>query len=228
MTFDGFSRATLSFLQQLEENNDKVWFDAHRIEYERHYIEPAKQFVSAIGEHLKKLAPNVTADPRVNKSIFRINRDIRFSKDKTPYKNHIDLWFYHGTERQGGSSGLYFRLLPHRLYLGAGIHGFDKDGLARYRQAVDESPSGEALTTIVAQLRKKGYGTGGSHYKKVPRGYDEQHPRAELLKHNSLYADLESPLPKELYDPSFIKWCVAHCRKLLPIHEWLVGHLQRG
>jgi uncharacterized protein (TIGR02453 family) len=107
--FAGFGKDTIRFLSGLSANNKAEWFNAHRADYEAHYIEPAKDFVVAVADPLAKLAPGIHAEPKVNGSIFRINRDIRFSKDKTPYKDHLDLWFWQG-ERKAAISGFFFPL----------------------------------------------------------------------------------------------------------------------
>jgi uncharacterized protein (TIGR02453 family) len=92
-TFTDFPPATLAFRRDLGANNTKAWFDEHRADYEQSYLSPALAFVDAMREPLFALHPQVHADPRMNGSLFRINRDVRFSKDKTPGKDHIDLFF---------------------------------------------------------------------------------------------------------------------------------------
>ena len=226
MVFDGFPKETLTFLHGLTRNNSKEWFDAHRDEYEKYYMDPTREFVVALGERIKRFEPNITAEPRVNKTIFRINRDIRFSKDKTPYKNHIDLWFYDGENRKAGPSGFYLRLLSTRVMLGTGIHAFDKDGLAKFRDAVDREDSGKALAKAMKQVSGKGYKVEGEHYKQVPRGYETDHKRAELLRYNSLHASFDAKLPPEFHSKSFVKWCADHYKKVQPIHRWLVENVQ--
>ena len=129
-TFSGFPRTTATFLKGLSENNEKAWFDAHRGEYQSAYVEPALGFVAAIGPRLQKISPSTNYEPRINGSLFRINRDVRFAKDKRPYKDHIDLWFWHGDKRGWDSPGFFFRMLSDRLILGAGMHRF-REGAAR-------------------------------------------------------------------------------------------------
>ena len=89
--FEGFFKETIDFFKELKTNNDKLWFDLHRGPYEDYVLGTAKSFIIAMGERLKKLSPTINADPRTNKSLFRINRDTRFSKDKTPYKTQYTL-----------------------------------------------------------------------------------------------------------------------------------------
>ena len=128
-TFSGFPAGTATFLQGIGENNEKTWFDAHRDAYEACYVAPAKAFVAAIGPRLREISPDVSFEPKVNGSIFRINRDVRFSKDKRPYRNHIDLWFWHGAHRGSASPGFFFRMYSDRLILGAGMHQLEKPQL---------------------------------------------------------------------------------------------------
>lgn len=142
--FTGFGPSTKKFLRNLGRNNDKAWFDAHRAEYEAYYLEPAKAFVEAVGPKLEKIAPNIAWEPRVNGSIFRVNRDIRFAKHKTPYKDHIDLWFWEGA-RKSALSGFFLRIRDKSVHLGAGSHGFSKEALASYRKRLnDEKAANES------------------------------------------------------------------------------------
>src|SRR5215472_3789364 len=97
--FEGFPKDTVRFLSDLSKHNQKKWFEDHREDYDLAYIEPAKSFVQAIAPRLKKIDRKIQAEPKVNGSIMRINRDIRFSKDKSPYKDHLDLWFWSGSEK---------------------------------------------------------------------------------------------------------------------------------
>ncbi|MEM7154468.1 MAG: DUF2461 domain-containing protein [Myxococcota bacterium] len=225
--FQGFPPQTLRFLKNLGSHNEKAWFQAHREEYEAYVLEPAKSFVAALGERLTALRPEISAEPRINGSIFRINRDVRFSKDKRPYKDHIDLWFWEGADRKQGSSGFFFRLLHDRVMLGAGMHGFPKEQLTTFRAAVDDDEIGSALVTVGKRLAKAGYPLEGQSYKRVPRGYDTEHPRAELLRHGALHAGSTlEPLPEELHSAKFVGLCMRHFKKLLPLHTWLVDHLQ--
>jgi uncharacterized protein (TIGR02453 family) len=128
--FDGFPPETIRFLRELRVNNRKDWFDAHRVDYEAYWVAPAKAFVVAAGQLLAELAPQIRAEPRVLGSIFRINRDTRFSRDQRPYKDHLDVWFWEG-ERRRAVSGFFARLTPEHLGVGASCHGLDK----RPRQA---------------------------------------------------------------------------------------------
>ncbi len=216
-----FSDKTLSFLASLATNNNKTWFDAHRSAYEQHLLAPARAFVEDMGEALRELAPDVHAEPRVNGSIFRINRDTRFSKDKRPYKDYLALWFWQGSRRSRECSGYYLSLQPDALTLGTGMHRFFPDLLVAYRDAVVDPIRSGALAAAVQVARESGAEIGGRHYKRVPRGYDAAHSNAEMLLHNGLIAGTETPLPAEFGTPRFIDHCLKRWRPLAPLQTWL-------
>ena len=171
-TFSGFSDKTTQFLSALGDNNSKLWFDEHRAEYERFHITPAREFVEAVGPALREISPNVQTQPRVNGSIFRINRDVRFSKDKTPYLNHIDMWFWDGEGRSSAVSGFYLRITASEVIVGAGAHIMDADRLTRFRNAVAASGTGTQIARAAEAVGAAGYSVGGEHYKRL-RGRDD-------------------------------------------------------
>lgn len=220
--FEGFSDDTVRFLGELTLNNEKAWFDAHRARYEEVWLEPARRFVKALGQKLRKLSPGVQFEPKLNGSLMRINRDTRFSKDKAPYKTHLDLWFWEGAERGWQSSGFWFRLTPKALMLGTGVLGFEPPLLAKYRKAAGAPKSGAALVKAAAAVAKKGLQVGGEHYKRVPKGFDPEHPRAKWLRHDGLYAAFEGKVPRETKSADLVDYCVERYRATLPIHQWLV------
>jgi uncharacterized protein (TIGR02453 family) len=227
-TFEGFPPEALTFLADLAEHNDRLWFEANRDTYERALLEPARDFVVALGEDLHRARIDVNADPRVNGSILRINRDTRFSKDKRPYKDHLDLWFWQGDGPSRRCPGFWFRLTPHRLMLGAGLYRFEDELLARYREAVADEKRGAALVRAVDAVTRAGaYELGGVGYKRPPTGYSSQDPRqAALLLHNGLYAGLELPVPREIHGARFPAFCAARYRELVPLQDWLVDLTQ--
>ena len=224
--FRGFTSDTVKFLKGLSRNNSKTWFEAHRGDYDAHYIEPAKAFVTAIGPGLTKISPKINAEPRVNGSIFRINRDTRFSKDKTPYKDHLDLWFWSGDKKGWDTPGFFLRITPKRLILGAGMHRFETPQLDKFRAAVVDAKQGGAVGTLVSKLGKAGYALGDPKYKKVPRGFDADHPRAALLRHGGLAATWDGAHPKSLGSAAFVNTCLDHFKALQPLNQWLAGALR--
>jgi uncharacterized protein (TIGR02453 family) len=222
MSFDGFPKATISFLTGLSKNNKKPWFDSHRDEYEENYLGAGIAFAEAIAPKLKRIDSKIHADKTC---VMRIYRDTRFAKDKKPYKDHLDMWFWSGAKKGWDASGFYFRLTPKLLTIGTGMHGFMPPVLAKYRKAVLDDKKGKKLAEIVKQLSKKGYKIGGESYKKVPRGVDEDHPRASLLKHSGLYTGWEGKHPKDLFTKKAVDFVVGHYEATAPLHEWIKASL---
>jgi uncharacterized protein (TIGR02453 family) len=134
MSFQGFSPQTARFLRDLDKNNTREWFEKHRPGYEEHLMAPAREFVLAMADKLDKFDPAIEATPKVNRSIRRINRDTRFSKDKRPYKNHFDFYFPHSGFKD--RPGYWLRITPKQIGIGAGLHSFDDKVLAKWRKAV--------------------------------------------------------------------------------------------
>jgi uncharacterized protein (TIGR02453 family) len=219
--FDGFPPETTEFLRRLSENNSKAWFDEHRAEYDDYWVEPAKCFVVAAGEALQEIAP-VEAQPRINGSIFRVNRDVRFSADKSPYKSHLDFWFWEG-ERRKAVSGFYLRITPDAVAVGVGAHAFDTDRLASYRAAVTDPAAAGSLRAVVDRIEKAKYELRGEHYKLLPRGfevYDEF--TARMLRYKALWVGEDEPAPKVIGNKRFVAWAMTRWTKMEPLHRWLV------
>jgi uncharacterized protein (TIGR02453 family) len=231
MIFNGFFPETLTFFTELAANNNKPWFDAHRTDYDTYVLEPSRAFVIALGDRLRDLAPEVMADPRINKSIFRIYRDVRFSKDKTPYKTHLALWFpVHqvgaiSSVSLGGSKfdypGYYFHLEPSNLMLGAGIHRFSKPLLQAYRDAIVEPELGPTLEEAIKQVTAKSYDIGVKSYKRTPRGFDPDHELAELLLYSGLTTGANLGIPPELQSIDLVEYCFQRFQDMVPIVDWL-------
>ncbi|MFC1607517.1 DUF2461 domain-containing protein [Candidatus Latescibacterota bacterium] len=221
--FTGFPEECITFLSNLSDNNTTNWFKQHRNEYDDYVLDPSRAFIGAMGKRLQSITPDIIADPRVNRSLFKINRDIRFSKNKTPYKTHLAIWFWEGTRPRMECSGYYFHLEPGRLMLGVGIYQFPKNILDMYRQAVVDKKKGPALVRALKKVAGSGeYSLGGSHYIRVPRGFDPDHKNVSLLLHNGLYVGMDTTLPDELYSGDIIDYCGERYAELAPLHEWLV------
>lgn len=223
--FQGFFKETFEFMEGLREHNNKAWFDKHRGDYEKFYLEPAKTFVEDVGRSLRKIAPHARAEPRVGGSIFRINRDIRFSSDKRPYKDHLDFWFWEG-DRKLATSGFFLRLQPERVVVGAGAHHFDKPSLERFRSAI--VTAGDELVTAVTKVERTGDAVYGEYYKRPPRGFDARPESQRFLLFNSLWGAHEDSLPDVVFSGDFVGYCAGHWKKLAPLHRWLIEHVQVG
>jgi uncharacterized protein (TIGR02453 family) len=226
--FAGFPREFVTFLISLKQNNNKPWFESHRDDYEANVMDPARQFVVLMGERLREISPGVHAIPQVDRSIFRIHRDIRFSKDKSPYKTHIGILFWEGERPKMECSGYYFHVEPPNLMLGVGIHIFPDSIIKPYRDAVVDPVEGPALVSAIQQVALRGaYKFSGKHYKRVPRGYDPGHANAEFLTFNGLTTGLETEIPDEFYSPGILDYCFQRFVDLAPIHRWLSSLSER-
>lgn len=227
-SFQGFSKKTVSFLKALKNNNEKAWFEAHKEEFEADVIAPAKHFVAAMGEKLHGIAPDIQADPRVNRSIFRVYRDVRFSKDKTPYKTHLGILLWEGKQKKMENPGFYFHLEPPTLLVGSGMYMFTKEQMEFYRQEVMDEKRGASLHRIINKITSKGgLFIGGEGYKRVPSEFDPKHKRAQLLLHKGLWAGSESPIPPELYSDKLIGYVYDIYKELAPLHKWLLDMTRR-
>lgn len=223
--FEGFPKKTLTFLRGLSRNNTKEWFEDHRADYEQFWLEPARDFVETAGPALQKVAP-VSYSAKVNGSILRINRDVRFSKDKRPYKDHLDFWFWEG-DRKSAVSGFFLRLTARHLGIGVGAHGFEADRLGAYRSAVVDPKAWPSLIQAKKKVEKAGYLVRGEHYKRTPAGFEPVGADQErLLRFAALWCGEDVPVPADLHRGAIVKHSVAEWKKLEPVHRWLVDNLQ--
>lgn len=227
-TFKGFYPETVAFFEGLIKNNTKLWFDEHRPDFQMYVMDPAQRFVEAMGERLELLVPTIIADPRVNKSLFRLNRDIRFSNDKTPYKTHLAFWFWEGNRPRMENSGFYFHIETDGIMTGSGLYFFPEPLLAAYRQAVVHPVYGPELVEAIQAVRSKpGYDVWGKHYKKVPRGFDPSHENSELLLYDGMTAFCEEPVPSELFSEKIIDFLFERFRQMAPIERWVADMIAR-
>jgi len=222
--FSGFPKKTVTFLRGLAANNNREWFAAHKREYETEVLEPAKAFVRAMGERLRRLSPEIKAEPRTDGSLFRLFRDTRFSPDKSPYKTNLGIYFWEGRGSRLECSGYYFHLEPPTLMLGGGLYIFPRPLLERYRRAVADPDYGAELAAIVKKITSRpGYTLGGEHYKRVPAGFDAAPENAGLMRHAGLYAGCEAPIPPELHSAALVDYCWKRFKPMEPLHRWLTA-----
>jgi uncharacterized protein (TIGR02453 family) len=185
-----FTPRALSFFRGLARHNEKPWFEAHRHEYETEVRGPMRELIEDLDTRFAKFAPEIGGDPK--RSMFRVNRDIRFSKDKSPYKIHAACWFHHlnaartvGAEADAGSAGYYFHLQPGgKSALGAGIWMPPRPQLKRLRDAIANGPEGFDRMARSIPRRFGGLDDEGT-LKRMPRGYAEDHPAAKWLRFQS-------------------------------------------
>ena len=171
--FAGWPKPALQFFHGLKRNNSKAFFEANRQVYEEQVRQPMAALLAEIERDL---------GPDIEVKIFRLNRDLRFSPDKRPYKEHLGA--YLSSARSGG---VYLQVSDDGLYLAVGLHEMAPDQLNRYRDAV-AGKDGEKLARLVAALVKDGYQVTEPSFKRVPTGYPADHPRGDLLRCKGLMA----------------------------------------
>lgn len=217
MRFEGFSKEARDFMARLP-SRDPAWFKDNRKDYVRLIADPTKALVSDLGEALGRLAPNIQAVPKTNQSISPINNDLRFAPDKPPYKDHLLLHFWEGQKKKT-SPTLHVRIAPDNVGFAVGIAPAD---VAAWRRLLD-SDAGERLAIEVARLAKaKKADVVGQSLKRVPKPYDPDHPRADLLRHKWLQVRWPEPVPAVIGKPTFVNWCVERLEQCLPVHRVLV------
>jgi uncharacterized protein (TIGR02453 family) len=230
-TFSGFPSEGIQFLKELAMNNNREWFNANKAVFQENVQKPAQDFVVDLGSRLQLFSPGVIFDTRLSGSgsIMRIYRDIRFSKDKTPYKTYTSMIFWEGPSKKASYSGFYIRFEPSGGRIHAGKHEFGSPLLATYREAVADSEYGTSLEKSIQKVQGAGdYEVGGEHYKRVPQGYDKEHPRADLLRYKGLWASSPEIDERYLISPGLVDICFEHCLNIAPIHQWLVDLQKSG
>jgi uncharacterized protein (TIGR02453 family) len=154
---------------------------------------------------------------------MRIYRDTRFSADKSPYKTWVGIRFWEGGRKPSQSPGFFFGFDATGGGLHVGMHGFDKAMLAAYRAAVIDDQLGAELTATLTAIQAAGpYQLNARHYKGLPRGFDPDHPRADLLRYNTLYISSPGIPPAELASPALVDVVMDHCHSAAPIQQWLL------
>lgn len=227
--FAGFRPPAIRFLRDLARHNAKPWFEAHRAVYDGELRAPMQALIEEVDVRLAGFAPEITGDPR--RSMFRIHRDVRFSKDKSPYKTHVAAWFFHsdagrgvGGEAEGGA-GFYFHLEPSRCSIGAGIWMPPRPLLARIRAAlIDDVEGFEAIVLGRGFRRRFGDLDEDGMLTRLPRGYTEEHPAARWLRYQSFTAGRmltrQDALSRRL--PTLL---AREFEALTPLVRWLNGAL---
>ena len=183
MEFQGFSKEVLPFLDAIRKNNNKEWFSAHKSEYEKLILEPSRAFVVEMGEHLQALEPTIHAEPKINKSLYRIYRDTRrMGANKEPIKSRIGVIFWQGNHKRMQSSSFYMHFSPDELLAAVGVRWFEKPMLDAFREYIKEDAKRAELWEILTTI--KGMGKGYTHlekgYKRYPRGFHAEMEHVEL------------------------------------------------
>ena len=219
-TFRGFPRSAPAFFHELAVEMNRDWFLANKQRYEAEWVQPMAALLANVRD---RLAPAYKPVKLGEPKVMRIHRDVRFSKDKTPYKTHIGAVITVAGKKvgEGGNAAMYIHLGTDEEFVGVGTYFFDPERLAIWRTQV-AGKAGVELAALIAKARKAGYEVGGhDDYKKVPKGFDPDHPRADLLKMKGLTAG-PGEIPRGmLHKPELADWLVTHGKALAPLVKWL-------
>ncbi len=220
-----FPQASLDFLADLDENNNKEWFQANKKRYEKELKKPARALVDLVNAELELFAPDHVTP--AGKAINRINRDIRFSKDKTPYNTHIWAGFHNQTLPKGAGAGYYFGFTTDGFGVGAGCWMPPRDRMTALREHIADNYS-EFEAILGDEVFAKTFGPlAGEKYKRVPKPWDADHRAAEILKHKGIHTRAELD-PKLVTSPSVVAEISRHLRLLKPLVDFLDVGLGRG
>ena len=204
--FSGFPVAALDFYDDLELDNTKSFWEAHKAVYKEAVEAPMKALMAA-------LEPEFGAG-----KVFRPYRDVRFAKDKTPYKTNQGAFV-----ATGPATGWYVEIAAAGVRVGGGFYEASGDRLAAFRDAVAHDRTGPALKRLLTRLEKAGWEIRGDRLKTSPRGYDADHPRIELLRHKQLFVGRSYGFDGFIHTPELLDRVRDDWRALTPLLDWVAA-----
>ena len=216
--FDGFPKEGIKFLKQLKKNNNRQWFAKHKAEYEDFVKLPMQSLIATLKIPLAKLVPEIDVNPK--RSMFRIYRDTRFSKNKAPYKTHVAAVFHMKGNHWEESAGFYVHIEPGEIYVGGGVYMPDGPQLKKIRQAIADNPK-EFLSIVSDDRFIRRYKTfEGDKLQRMPLGFPADHMMGEWLKYKSYYTGVMWD-EKECYTVKFIDKIIGVYKDLLLLIRFL-------
>lgn len=208
------------FFSDLKRNNNRPWFQGNKDRYEMEVKDPLLAFIAAFAERAPEISSSIMAIPRVTGgSMFRIYRDVRFSKDKTPYKTGAGIHFRHKRGKDVHAPGYYLHLEPGDVFAGAGIWKPNTDTVTRIRNKIAEHPD-QWMAIIQNKKFAKIFTLGGDSLKRPPRGFDPDHPLIEDLKRKDYLVSITLN-EKIVTEPDFLDYYVDLCKTAAPFMEFL-------
>lgn len=225
-TFAGFPTRSMTFLRGLAKNNRKEWFEEHRSDYETTIKRPMTALIEEVDVRLADSTPEIVGSPK--RSMFRIHRDVRFAKDKSPYKTNAACWFYHrdtgrgvGGDAAHGGAGFYFHMAPAGSFCGGGIWMPPRPALQRIRQSLADDHEGfDEIVLARGFKRRFGVLDPEAMLTRMPRGYDESHPAAKWLRFQSFTAGTELS-GDDVHSARLPDILAKHFAAIAPMVRWL-------
>jgi len=200
-----FTNKTFKFLKELKQNNERPWFEANKQRYEDEVRTPALEYIESMGVPLGKISPHFIASAKKSGgSMMRVYRDIRFGKDKTPYKTNIGIQFRHAAGKDVHAPGFYLHVEPGDSFIAAGMYMPDNPTLNQVRLLIDEYPDEWKKIKQKIVNKKTGFTLHGDSLKRPPRGYSDEHPLLEDLKRKH-YIVVKPLTQKDIVSKSIVK-----------------------
>jgi uncharacterized protein (TIGR02453 family) len=220
-----FTRQTFSFLSTLARHNDRLWFEQHRQEYEDHVRGPALAFITEMGQILPSISPHFRAVPKkVGGSLMRVQRNLRFSRDKTPYKTNVGIQFRHELGRDVHAPGFYVHIEPGECFIAAGLWRPEPEALFRIRTAIADRGEDWAAARDNRQFRKH-FALSGEALVNAPRGFAKNHPLVEDLKRKD-FIGLAGLSKAEVLSADFLPLAAERFRAAAPLMRFLCDALE--
>jgi len=221
MKFNGFSKEGTRFLEQLSHNNTKEWFETNRHIWEKTILAPNKAFIEDMGETLFILVPTIKAIPKVSGSLFKIYRDTRFSKDKTPMKSKIGLLFWQGQHHRMQSSSFYMHYSKESYFIASGIRSFKPPLLKTYKNYIKDERNREELHTILENLKQKGYSLPKPKYKRLPKEFHSDEKFIYLSLYDCIFSFKEFALDTIFYSEKLLDRAFKIYEDMYLLQQWV-------
>ena len=220
-----FTPRFFKFFTELANNNNRDWFNAHKSEYREAVVEPMCAFIDEIAPRLKKISPHFVADSRPHGgSMFRIYRDVRFAKDKRPYKLHAACQFRHKLGKGAHTVGFYVHVSAEEAVFGGGIWMPPAEELRKIRSTIADNPHAWRKIKTSKIIQKYFGGIGGDGLKRPPRGFDAEHEHIEDIKRKSFFL-MRREEPGIILEPSFVREVEKTFKAAMPLMEY-IGYAQ--
>ena len=223
--FDGFPKEGIDFLKKLKKNNNRPWFQKHKQVYDESVRFPMQCLIASLSERMGDVAPEIEFNPK--KSIFRIYRDIRFSRNKAPYKTSIAASFnWRGLKGPVDAPGLYLHVEPGGVFVGGGVYMPSGDQLKAFRKSMVDRPQ-EFLAVVHDKRFKREFGSiQGGKLQKAPLGFPRDHPMIEHLKHKQFYVGKEYDDESISLNASFLNLVTRVFADTMPLVRWLAASMR--
>ena len=219
--FKGLPKDFFTFFKELKANNERPWFEENKERYKASVVAPMSDFIAAMAPRLGKISKHFVADPRPNGgSMFRIYRDVRFAKDKRPYREHAACHFRHANAKNVHAPGFYMHFAPDEVRFGGGMWMLEPEPLSQVRQAIASDAKGWRKVVDDKGFKAKFDGIHGDALARPPRGFDAEHPYIDDIKRKSFFAMSETT-PKTAQSPALLDEIESSFKAARPLMKFL-------